>query len=100
MDVLGIGSALKTYRSQQHIEGKVLAEKLGISRNYYCQLENRKATPSFGLLSRIAKVVGLSFSVSPPSHKQIGRDVCGLCDSLGFRDRETVRRIIKRMSEC
>jgi len=98
MDALKIGAALKTYRSQQHLEEKMLAEKLGISRNYYCQVENRKANPSLRLLSRIAKVVGLSLSVSPPSRRQIGSDICTLCDSLCYRDRETVKRIIRRMS--
>lgn len=99
MDFPGIGSALKTYRSQQHLEEKLLAEKLGISRNYYCQLENRKANPSFGLLCRIAKVIGLSFSLLPSSRMQPGGDVCNLCYSLSYRDRETVKRMIKRMSE-
>ena len=98
MDLLEIGVALKTFRSQQHFEEKVLAEKLGISRNYYCLLENGKANPSFGLLCKMAKLIGLSFSVLAPSHMRHGRDVCNLCNSLSCRDRETVNRIIKRMS--
>ena len=100
MDIMGVSMALRTYREREHLCQKEAAAKLGISRVYYCQLENAKANPSLELLSRIIHLTGTSLNTVLAHANNSDDDTCNLCHSLSKRDRKTVRRIMRRMLRC
>lgn len=52
---------LKEIRYRNHYTAKEVSEKVGISKAFYCQIENRKRRLSYELAIKIAKV----FNVKP-----------------------------------
>lgn len=51
---------LKKLRMSEGLNQTEFAEKLGIDRSYYNQIERGKATPSLALLEKIAAELGKS----------------------------------------
>lgn len=47
---------LKLIRSEKNISSKQMAEKLGISKAFYCQLENRTRRLSYDMAIKISSV--------------------------------------------
>ena len=52
---------LKEIRYRNHYTAREVSEKVGISKAFYCQIENRKRRLSYELAIKIAKV----FNVKP-----------------------------------
>lgn len=52
---------LKKIRKKHNLSGKDMAEKLGISKAFYCQIENKTRKLSYNMAIRIANI----FSVKP-----------------------------------
>lgn len=52
---------LKEIRYKNHYTAKEVSEKVGISKAFYCQIENRKRRLSYDLALKIARV----FNVKP-----------------------------------
>jgi len=54
-----LGEALKLYRLKNNLLQKQMAHMLGISREYYCKIENNKIIPGRKLIQKIAKITGI-----------------------------------------
>ena len=54
-----LGEALKLYRLKNNLLQKQMAHMLGISREYYCKIENDKIIPGRKLIQKITKVTGI-----------------------------------------
>ena len=50
---------IKQFRKKQGLTQQELANKLGITSVYLCNLETGKRTPSFAMLNRIAKALNI-----------------------------------------
>ena len=47
---------LKKFRIDLGLKSKEMADKLGVTRGYYSQLENGKKDPTFGLMEDFSKL--------------------------------------------
>ena len=54
------GEIIKRARESQQITAEAFAERLGISVRYLYKLEDEGKTPSYGLLVRIIRLLGIS----------------------------------------
>lgn len=63
-----LGEALKEYRNQHKLLQKEIADRLGITREYYALLEEGHRLPSPGLLYRIScqLEISMEFTIAPP----------------------------------
>lgn len=52
-----LGKCLKEYRIQNNLSQKQMAQKIGTSQSYYCQIECDKRKPSFILIKKISRVL-------------------------------------------
>jgi DNA-binding XRE family transcriptional regulator len=59
-----LGEALKVYRIKNKLLQKQMAFMLGISKEYYCKIENDKVFPSKELLLKIIKMTGIEFKLN------------------------------------
>ena len=50
---------LKKLRKQKKYTTQIMSEKLGISKAFYCQLENNKRTLTYKMAIRIADIFGI-----------------------------------------
>ncbi|MDR3611612.1 MAG: helix-turn-helix transcriptional regulator [Ignavibacteriaceae bacterium] len=93
---LNVGNILKLYRNRNKLYQKEVASILGISREYYSQLENNKASPSTSLLITICKITNtnLPFLLNEPV---LDNDICLSCHELTGEDRELVNKMIDKM---
>ena len=55
---------LKEFRQANVLLQKDVADKLGISREHYAQIESGKFEPSFKLLSAISKRLGVDITIN------------------------------------
>ena len=58
---MNIGNLVKTIRTARGVSQKSLSNKLGISTNYLCLLENSKRNPSGELIKKIADEFDVSY---------------------------------------
>ena len=56
---MATGAMIKLLRTAEGLPQKDLAEKLGVSRSYLCQIEKETREPSMDLLRRIADAFGM-----------------------------------------
>jgi len=54
-----LGEALKLYRLKNNLLQKQMAYLLGISKEYYCKIENDKIIPGKKLIQKITKITGI-----------------------------------------
>jgi len=54
-----LGEALKLYRLKNNPLQKQMAHILGISKEYYCKIENNKIIPGRKLIQKITKLTGI-----------------------------------------
>ena len=59
----GIGNAIKGYRSAKGIAQKDLAALVGVTPTYLSQVEKGKSNPSYALLDKICKQLGIEQKV-------------------------------------
>lgn len=57
-----LGKKIKAARNETGLTQKDVAERAGTSTNHYAQIEQGRANPSFLLLTKIAKVLGIKSS--------------------------------------
>jgi len=71
-----VGRLVKSLRISFGWQQKKLAEKLGISTNYLCQIETSKRIPSAGIIEQIAK----EFNISKDALTFLSTDIPGELD--------------------
>ncbi|WP_140945631.1 helix-turn-helix transcriptional regulator [Candidatus Thermokryptus mobilis] len=57
-----LGEALKLYRLKNNLLQKQMAYLLGISKEYYCKIENDKIIPGRKLIQKITKLTGIKLN--------------------------------------
>lgn len=60
---MNIGNAIRDIRKRKGISQKELAEKVGLSANALCSIENDKSTPSMKNIKKICSALGVAQSV-------------------------------------
>ena len=80
---------LVTYRKNNTLLQKEIADQLSISREHYAQIESGKFVPSMKLLQRISKRLNLEISI---------RVAKGGATVLGRSERELLRARRKRIA--
>jgi len=71
-----VGRLVKSLRISFGWQQKDLAERLGISTNYLCQIETSKRIPSSGIIEQIAK----EFNISKDALNFLSTDIPGELD--------------------
>jgi transcriptional regulator with XRE-family HTH domain len=61
-----LGEALKVYRIKNKLLQKQMAFMLGISKEYYCKIENDKILPGRNLMNKIIKTTGIELKFLTP----------------------------------
>jgi DNA-binding XRE family transcriptional regulator len=61
-----LGEALKVYRIKNKLLQKQMAFILGISKEYYCKIENDKILPGRNLMNKIIKTTGIKLKFLTP----------------------------------
>jgi len=84
-----LGEAIKRARSAKGLTQRALAEKVGVTPAYLCQIENGRRDPGTGLVKSICDALGLPpevlfWEAIRPSRHLSGEDkrVCDLAKSL------------------
>ena len=54
-----LGAYLRKHRVSKNLTQTRMAERLGTSQSYYCQIERGAKRPGFALTERIAKELGV-----------------------------------------
>lgn len=54
-----LGQYLKKYRLDNNLTQEEMAQKVGTSQSYYCQLETGQKKPGIPMVDKIAKALGL-----------------------------------------
>ena len=50
-------------RKEKKLTQQEIADKIGVSRQYYTDLENEKRSPSVGLAQKIGDVLGIDWTI-------------------------------------
>lgn len=87
------GNAIKEYLLANNLTQVVVAGRLGVSLTYLSQLAKGQATPSFEMLSKINKELGLR-PFDKIKNKNVA-GVIGILQSLSDEDAKIAYRIIK-----
>ena len=66
-----LGEALKVYRIKNKLLQKQMAFMLGISKEYYCKIENDKILPGRNLMNKIIKITGIELKFLTPSLEEV-----------------------------
>jgi len=53
-----IGDRIRAIRREKGLRQDDLASSVGISKQYMCAIENGRGNPSYGVVERIAEVLG------------------------------------------
>jgi len=65
-----LGEALKVYRIKNKLLQKQMAFMLGISKEYYCKIENDKILPERNLMNKIIKITGIELKFLTPRFRR------------------------------
>jgi DNA-binding XRE family transcriptional regulator len=65
-----LGEALKVYRIKNKLLQKQMAFMLGISKEYYCKIENDKILPRRNLMNKIIKTTGIELKFLTPRFRR------------------------------
>jgi transcriptional regulator with XRE-family HTH domain len=65
-----LGEALKVYRIKNKLLQKQMAFMLGISKEYYCKIENDKILPGRNLMNKIIKITGIELKFLTPRFRR------------------------------
>jgi len=71
------GATIKLLRTAEGLPQKDLAEKLGVSRSYLCQIEKEAREPSMDLLRRIADEFGMPVGLLVTDESDVNPELSG-----------------------
>jgi transcriptional regulator with XRE-family HTH domain len=96
-----LGSILKTARKNNNLTREQLAEKLGITSRYLMSVENENKKPSYSLLFRLIRELGISAdAIFFPENEHTNAEIehlthlLGLCDE---RDLKVIKATVKAL---
>ncbi len=69
---VGLGTKIALLRQEKNLSLAELAEKVGISASYLCQIENEKVMPALSTLKNIAKALGVKSESLMPTTSFVG----------------------------
>ncbi len=58
-----LNGCLVEKRKEKKLTQQEIADKIGVSRQYYNDLENEKRSPSVGLAQKIGDVLGIDWTI-------------------------------------
>ena len=57
-----VAETLRDARKSKHMTQNEVAEKVGVSRAYYADVERGRYNPSLGLMARLAKLLSINLN--------------------------------------
>ncbi len=94
---------LKEFRTDNNLAQKQMADKLGISREYYSRLEAGKVVPSRKLFFKICSLTGKQLFLPDESKSARELEMCFICANLNEQDRRAFKlkmmKVIKSMNK-
>ena len=93
-----IADAVRRHRREANLTQDELARKCGLSRNYICQIETGRKSPTLGTLGEIATAVGVTLETVLCEDLVVGqlRKIVDQADAR--RVLADLKRVIKQLS--
>lgn len=99
---MNLGLALKKYRKEKNITQKEIAYDLGITREYYCRLENGISLPSIAVFEKICRTTKIDVHrvmqmKGRMEEKPNGQVMCETCFMLNKSDKNHLHKLMLKM---
>lgn len=71
---MNLSIRLKKYRGENQLTQKQMADKIGISRSYYCAIETETKEPSYRVLKSMNKIIPIFLTINATNRNEYNKE--------------------------